>query len=87
MKYRLLYAPDFAKDLDSIPANDRDGVRRRLEWLADNAEEIQHVTLKEPRFQGVCRLRFRVWRIFYRMNRENKTIYVFSVKHRKLCYK
>ena len=87
MSFRLLYEKRFSDDLRKLQTQDKALVRKKLEWLKDNVIEAKHTRLKGQEFKGVYRLRITNWRVFYRLDFKQKTIYVLSIKDRKEAYK
>ncbi len=87
MSYRLLYERRFIRDLMVVPPSERDGIRSRLEWLAENATTIGHTPLREPRFKGVFRLRIGRWRIFYQIDHKQERIIILCIIDRKEAYR
>ena len=60
-------------------------VRRKLEWLAENAETVQHRALT-GQYRGSFRLRIGDYRALYDLDRANRRIIVWSVGHRREAY-
>jgi mRNA interferase RelE/StbE len=84
--YRLIYEQGFVRDLQRIGTKAKSIIKRRLEWLAANAQAVGHVPLRDPRFKGLCRLRVGDYRIFYHLDHRHAAIYVIAVRHRREAY-
>jgi addiction module RelE/StbE family toxin len=87
VSFSLIYEKRFIRDLVKISINDRRMLKRRLEWLAENALEIRHYNLRGAEFRGMYRFRIANWRVFYKINFDAEKIVVLSVKDRKDAYK
>jgi len=85
--YHLAYAKQFLKELQTIPVETREILKRKLEQLASGDYPFNLAPLKGPRYQGIYRIRVSSWRVFCRLDQPNLTIYVLSVKHRREAYR
>ena len=84
--YRLIYEEGFKRDLKALASAIRPLLKRRLEWLAENAQIVGHVPMLDPRFEGLYRLRVGNYRVLYRLDHRLATIYVVGVGHRRDVY-
>lgn len=48
--YELVYEETFKRDMKTLAAAFKPLLKRRLEWLAENAQSLGHVPLIDPRF-------------------------------------
>lgn len=76
-------AAESLEKLDKVIAK---RIRRRLEWLAENAKDIQHEALT-GQLSGRYRLRTGDYRIIYTIDHEKEQITVEDIGHRRDVYK
>ena len=87
MSFRLFYERKFIHDLKSFSEEDRKRIKNKLGWLAENAFLAKHIPLKGVHFEGVFKLRIGNKRAFYKIDFNNRIIYLLSVKFRKDAYR
>ncbi len=84
--YELVYEETFRRDLKTLAAGFKALLKRRLEWLAENAQSVGHVPLLDPRFAGLYRFRIGDYRVLYRLDHHCARIYIVGVGHRRDVY-
>ena len=84
--YTLIYEKGFSRDLRAVRSDFKLLVKKKLEWLAENARTVGHQALRDPRFHNLFRLRVGDYRVFYKIDHQLQSIQVFSVKHRSDAY-
>ncbi len=82
--YSLFVLPRVLKDIDALPGNIRQQVRRSLRLLPVDPESSASKRLDYDMKLGreVWRLKLGSWRIIYVIDREMKQIYVVGVRKR-----
>ena len=83
-KYKLKFATSVKKDLRKIPNNDILKILRLINSLLDdpypkNVKKLTH--------QNKFRLRYRNYRILYKILNNELIIYVLKISHRKDVYR
>lgn len=81
---RLLKAA--TRELNRIDKPTANRIVRRLRWLAENIEDVRHEALKGP-LSGLYKLREGDYRIVYELLRDEKTIIVHLIGHRREIYR
>jgi mRNA interferase RelE/StbE len=61
-------------------------ILKKLDWLAENAENLDHTALKGE-LNSFCKLRDGDYRILYELIRREKLILVHAVGHRRDIYR
>ena len=85
MPYGLETTTEADRELARLDPQVAGLVRRRLEWLAENAETARHEALT-GQYRGSFRLRAGNYRALYDLDRANRRIIVWSVGHRREVY-
>ncbi|MEA2095854.1 MAG: type II toxin-antitoxin system RelE/ParE family toxin [Candidatus Cloacimonadota bacterium] len=83
-KYKILIKRSVEKDLQTIPKKDVTKILKIIEALADNPYPSN---VKKLSHGEKYRIRFRQYRILYRIENEILTIYIVKVAHRKDVYR
>lgn len=83
-KYKLKFATSIKKDLRKIPNNDISKILKLINSLSDdpypkNVKKLSH--------HNKFRLRYRNYRILYKILNNELIIYVLKISHRKDVYK
>lgn len=89
MNYKLSYTDRFKETLSGINREDTIRILKKLEWIAQNAEQLQHERLREPPegLERICKCRVGFYRILYWIEHIKKEIIVYDVIWRKGRYK
>ena len=89
MGYSLLILPDAKRDLASLDLSTRARILSRLEWLAENAEQVVHHQLHgtPEDLAGLCRFRVGDYRILYWKKDALRRLDVFRIRHRSKAYR
>ena len=83
-KYKLKFARSVKKDLRKIPNNDVLKILELINFLLDDAYPKN---VKKLSHQNKYRVRYRNYRILYKVENDELIIYVFKISHRKDVYK
>ena len=86
MGYTLEYTGRADDDMSRLDRRAAELARRRLLWLAGNAEAIDHHELT-GQWSGYCRLRISDYRAIYRLEHDNRRVIVERVRHRSVAYR
>ena len=83
-KYKLKFAKSVKKDLRKIPNNDVSKILKLIDSLLDdpypkNVKKLSH--------NNKFRIRYRNYRILYKIINNELIIYVLKISHRKDVYK
>ncbi len=83
-KYKLKFATLVKKDLRKIPNDDVSKILKLINSLLDDAYPKN---VKKLSYQNKFRLRYRNYRILYKILNNKLIIYVLKIAHRKDVYK
>ena len=83
-KYKILIKKSVEKDLQKILKKDVTKILKIIEALADNPYPAN---VKKLSYQEKYRIRFRQYRILYKIENEILTIYIVKIAHRKNVYR
>ena len=81
--HKIFILPQAQKDLDNFQTEIFNKIKEKISLLSQNARP--HGCLKLIAEEGY-RLRTGVYRILYRINDKEKTVYIYRIKHRKEAY-
>jgi len=83
-RYRVYLLPRAVKEIDSVPGNMRQRVRRAVTGLRDDPYPTHSRRLAHDVGPGreLWRLRFDAWRVVYLLEREFDAVYVLAVRRR-----
>jgi mRNA interferase RelE/StbE len=84
--YQLRLLQPAIHDIANLDKSTRARIVQRAKWLRENVESIIPKRLS-GQFAGLCKLREGNYRIIYQVLREEKTIVVHHVGHRRDVYK
>ena len=74
------------KDLENLDTPVKKKVIEKIDWLAENFENVTPVPLKGE-FRDFYKLRVGDWRVFYRVDWEGRIIFVAYIKNRDSAYR
>ncbi len=83
-KYKLKFAKSVKKDLRKIPNNHVSEILKLINSLLDNPFPKK---VKKLSHQNKFRIRYRNYRILYKIINNELIIYVLKISHRKDVYK
>ena len=86
MGYTLEYTGRADDDMSRLDRRVAELARRRLLWLAGNAEAVDHHELT-GQWSGYCRLRISDYRAIYRLEHDERRVIVERVRHRSVAYR
>lgn len=86
MSYAVVFTPHAERDILQLDNTVAKIIINRVEWLAENIEDITPIPLK-GKFKGKYKLRVGRWRIIYSIEHAKKTIVIYAIRHRKEVYK
>ncbi|MCI0475228.1 MAG: type II toxin-antitoxin system RelE/ParE family toxin [Anaerolineales bacterium] len=84
--YRLDFTADAERDLDRLDLPIRTRILKRLAWLADNAENVQHEFLGGL-LSDLRKFRVGDYRILYDLIQTEQLILVHQIDHRSQIYR
>ena len=84
--YRVIYAKSVEKEIAKIKnIKLLKGIKAKIEWLADNADYIEHEML-QGNLRGVYCLHYSSYRIIYELNKTNNIIEINKIAHHDRVY-
>ena len=87
MKYKLLFLKEAAEEFKKLDKAVQRIIKEKLEILAQNPELIKNnIKPLKGKYKGLYRLRVGNYRVVYRLNKEEITILVIRIGHRKDIY-
>ncbi|MCK6458621.1 MAG: type II toxin-antitoxin system RelE/ParE family toxin [Planctomycetes bacterium] len=85
MAWRVAYHPEVPKDLEAIPANMRDRIRRAIEGrLVTRPEEYGERLRKD--LAGAWKLRVGDYRVVFDLDQKHALVTVLLIAHRRSAY-
>ncbi|MEA3338487.1 MAG: type II toxin-antitoxin system RelE/ParE family toxin [Chloroflexota bacterium] len=89
MSYKLDYTDRCKETLNELDKPEVVRLLKKLEWVAQNAERLQHVRLKNPPLglEKLCKYRVGPYRVLYWMDHDAQKITVYDVIWRKGRYR
>jgi len=89
MSYKLDYTDRFKETLNDINREDRIRILKKIEWIAQNAEQLQHERIRHPPvgLENICRYRVGHYRVLYWIEHVKKEIIVYDLIWRRGEYK
>lgn len=85
MSYLIEYEPEAIADLEKLTQTVRERVVKKINWLADNFDQINPQSLTAD-LAGLFKLRVGDYRVIYEFNREEEIIFIDRVRHRREVY-
>ena len=85
MSYLTEYEPEALTDLAKLDQFICNRIIKKINWLAENFEQITPQPLTAD-LSGFFKLRVGDYRVIYEFDREEKTIFIDRVKHRREVY-
>ena len=87
MKYQLLFLKEAAEEFKKLDKPVQRIIKEKLEILAQNPELLKNnIKPLKGKYKGLYRLRVGNYRVVYRLNKEEITILVIRIGHRKDIY-
>ncbi len=86
MSYKLLFHKEADRSLRGLDHSVAQRILRKLQWLADNAEQVTGEGLRAD-LTGKMKLREGDYRVVYRFQREEGAVIVYAIGHRNEIYK
>lgn len=89
MSYNLQYTDKVKDTLAGLDRQEASRILKKLEWLAENAEQISHERLSNPPdgLEELCKYRIGPYRALYWIEHQEGEIIVYDVIWRKGKYK
>ena len=84
--YQLIVLPKALADLSKLDKATAQRVVDKLTWLSENIETITPLPLRGT-FSGFYKLRMGNWRAVYEIDRNQMTITVHKIGHRRDIYR
>ena len=86
MSYRIILSPLASADLKRLDKAIAQRVYIKMHWLSENFERIKPEALT-GRYAGLFKFKIGSYRLVYRINHADKTLYVTFIDHRKDAYR
>ncbi len=86
MAWRVEFSKTGERDLGALDRSERRGIVERLEWFAENFEQVTPLPL-HAEWRGFFKLRVGDWRVIYRFDQQKYLIMVHVIDHRSKIYK
>lgn len=89
MSYSLQYTDRFKETLSDLDRQEAVRILKKLEWLAENAEQLSHERLSNPPagLERLCRYRVGPHRVLYWIEHQECQLIVYDVIWRKGKYR
>ncbi len=89
MSYKLGLSDRATNSLKHLDRQNATRILRKLTWLSENADQIEHERLKNPPagMEGLCKYRIGPYRVVYWIDHEEETIALVDIVWRKGGYK
>jgi len=89
MSYKLGYTDRFKETLNDISREATIKILKKIEWIAQNADQIQHERIRKPPvgLERICKYRVGPYRVLYWIEHVTKEIIVYDVIWRRGEYK
>ena len=84
--YRFDFTAGAERELDHLDSPTRTRILKRLKWLGENADVIQHEELSGP-LSDLFKLRVGDYRVLYDMIESENLIVVHQIGHRSDVYR
>ena len=84
--YRFDFTAGAERELDHLDSPTRTRILKRLKWLGENADVIQHEELSGP-LSDLFKLRVGDYRVLYDMIESENLILVHQIGHRSDVYR
>jgi mRNA interferase RelE/StbE len=85
MNYIVEFDPEAIEDLETLAPKIRERIIRKINWLAQNFDQIQPQALTGD-LSGFFKLRVGDYRVLYDFSNEDKLIAIVRVRHRSDVY-
>lgn len=82
----LEFSKDAKKDFVRIDRTVRRQISEKLDWFLENFDSLLPIPLTGE-FREFFKLRAGDWRIFYKLDWENRKIIIEYIRHRRKAYK
>lgn len=83
--YRLVLTPEAKEDLRKIDKANAERIVKKLHWLAENAEQVNHEALT-GQWSGYYRWRIGDYRAIYQLDHTARLLIVAVIGHRREVY-
>lgn len=85
MSYSVEYDPQSVRDLEQLVSPLRQRIIKKIQWLADNFEQVQPLPLS-ANLAGFYKLRVGDYRVIYEVDHVIRIITIDRVGHRRDIY-
>jgi mRNA interferase RelE/StbE len=85
MSYLVEYAPESFADLKKLTPTMLNRIIKKVDWLADNFDEIAHQSLA-ANLSSFYKLRVGDYRVIYEFDLEERVIFIARIGHRREVY-
>lgn len=89
MSYKLNYTDRFKETIGEMDRPEVIGILKKLEWVAQNAEQVEHERLKKPPsgLERICKYRVGPYPVLYWIDHTAREITAYDVVWRKGKYR
>jgi mRNA-degrading endonuclease RelE of RelBE toxin-antitoxin system len=87
--YQVIFLPDAEESLKKLDKSVQQRIAVKIDWLAENADDIihHHLSSLPEELRGICRIRTGDYRILYRAYIDSKIIKIYEIEHRSKVYR
>ena len=87
--YKITFLPDAEESFKKLDKPIEKRVAKKIDWLAENADKVIHhpLTSLPDDLRGLCRMRFRDYRVIYWVYAKTKHIKIYDIEHRGKDYR
>jgi len=82
--YEIILKPSAQKDLDSLPNREIARILKHIDYLSDNPRPIGVQKLTDA--EGY-RIRVGDYRVLFEIHDEQKSVFIYRIKHRREAYR
>jgi addiction module RelE/StbE family toxin len=86
--FKVVFLPDAEESFKQLDKTVQRRIAAKIDWLAENADNIIHHPLKSlpDDLRGLCRMRIGDYRLLYWIYAERKQIKIYEIEHRGRDY-
>ncbi len=84
--YALEILPDAREDIKKLDKKIAKRIVNKMQWVAENVNEVQHYALQGEEWKGYFRWRIGDYRAIYALDHEGRLVILAVVGHRSKVY-
>lgn len=85
--YQVLVTPEAQADIQALSPAVQLRIIDKLEWMGENVEYLRHEAMQGNEWPDCYRYRIGSYRVIYRLDHEESTLYVLKLGHRREIYR